>query len=134
MCGAILPLPQYTFMAWCLVKAQGQLYFYFSTYSSTGTLLLPLPPHNSHTNIFFNTSKNSISLNFLTETERCFWSVIQRRQRPLEWICRWRVFENRMMKEVFGTIRDELKSHNEGLRNLHSLTNIVGAIKSMRMR
>jgi len=26
-CGAIHPLPQYAFMAWCLVKAQGQLYF-----------------------------------------------------------------------------------------------------------
>jgi len=28
MSGAILSLPQYAFMAWCLVKAQGQLYFY----------------------------------------------------------------------------------------------------------
>jgi len=31
MPGAIPPLPQYTFMAWCLVKAEGHLY------------LLPLP-------------------------------------------------------------------------------------------
>jgi len=29
MSGAIHPLPQYAFMAWCLVKAQGQLYLYF---------------------------------------------------------------------------------------------------------
>jgi hypothetical protein len=28
MIGAIPPLPQYTFMAWCLVKAQWQLYLY----------------------------------------------------------------------------------------------------------
>jgi hypothetical protein len=28
MCGAIPPLPQYAFMAWCLVKAQGQFYLY----------------------------------------------------------------------------------------------------------
>jgi hypothetical protein len=28
MRGAILPLPQYAFMAWCSVEAQGQLYFY----------------------------------------------------------------------------------------------------------
>jgi hypothetical protein len=28
MNGAIPPLPQYAFMAWCLVKAQGQLYLY----------------------------------------------------------------------------------------------------------
>jgi hypothetical protein len=30
MSGAIPPLPQYAFMAWCSVKAQGQLYLYFS--------------------------------------------------------------------------------------------------------
>jgi hypothetical protein len=28
MRGAISPLPQYTFMAWCSVKAQGQFYLY----------------------------------------------------------------------------------------------------------
>jgi hypothetical protein len=28
MSGAISPLSQYAFMAWCLVKAQGQLYLY----------------------------------------------------------------------------------------------------------
>jgi len=28
MSGAIPPLPQYVFMAWCSVKAQGQLYLY----------------------------------------------------------------------------------------------------------
>jgi hypothetical protein len=28
MLGAIPSLPQYPFMAWCAVKAQGQLYFY----------------------------------------------------------------------------------------------------------
>jgi len=34
MSGAIPPLPQYAFMMWCSVKAQGQLY------------LLPLPLRN----------------------------------------------------------------------------------------
>jgi len=28
MNGAISPLPQYAFMAWCWVKTQGQLYLY----------------------------------------------------------------------------------------------------------
>jgi hypothetical protein len=37
MSGAIPPLPQYAFMAWCLAKAQGQLY------------LLPLPYHRVQT-------------------------------------------------------------------------------------
>jgi hypothetical protein len=30
MGGAIPPLTQYAFMAWCLVKAQGQLYLYLT--------------------------------------------------------------------------------------------------------
>jgi hypothetical protein len=30
MRGAIPPPPQYAVMAWCLVKAQGQLYIYFA--------------------------------------------------------------------------------------------------------
>jgi hypothetical protein len=29
MSGAIPPLPQYAFMAWCSVKAQGQLYLLY---------------------------------------------------------------------------------------------------------
>jgi hypothetical protein len=29
MSGAILPFPQYALMAWCSVKAQGQLYLTF---------------------------------------------------------------------------------------------------------
>jgi len=28
MSGAIPPLPQYAFVAWCLLKAQGELYTY----------------------------------------------------------------------------------------------------------
>jgi len=28
MSGAVHPLTQYVFMAWCLVKAQGELYLY----------------------------------------------------------------------------------------------------------
>jgi hypothetical protein len=37
MSGAIFPLPQFAFMAWCLVKAQGQLYL------SSFLLLLGVP-------------------------------------------------------------------------------------------
>jgi len=32
MCEAIPPLPQYAFVAWCSVKAQGQLYLYLVLY------------------------------------------------------------------------------------------------------
>jgi len=44
MCGAIPPLPQYAFKAWCSVKAQGQLY------------LLPLPLPHGHIPIHVNES------------------------------------------------------------------------------
>jgi len=34
MYGAICPLPQYVFMAWCSVKTQGQLYIYLTIHGS----------------------------------------------------------------------------------------------------
>jgi hypothetical protein len=42
MSVAVPPLPQYDFMAWCLVKAQGQLYlftFYSNNFTFTFTSL-----------------------------------------------------------------------------------------------
>jgi hypothetical protein len=36
MSGAIPTLPQYAFMAWCSVKAQGQLYIYLYLYTPLG--------------------------------------------------------------------------------------------------
>jgi hypothetical protein len=51
MSGAILPLPQYAFMAWCSVKVQGQLY---------STLLLykyhMIKTHDLKTSSFLNCS------------------------------------------------------------------------------
>jgi len=49
------------------------------------------------------------------------------------------VFENRVLRRVFGPKRDELtgewrKLHNEELRGLYSLPNIVRVVKSRRMR
>jgi len=42
MRGAILPPPQYAFMAWRLVKAQGQLYLYLYLFLY-GEILAPRP-------------------------------------------------------------------------------------------
>ena len=52
---------------------------------------------------------------------------------------RLRVFENRVLRRVFGPKRDEVteewrKLHNEELRDLYSLPNIVRVVKSRRMR
>jgi len=49
------------------------------------------------------------------------------------------VFENRVLRRVFGPKRDEVtgewrKLHNEELRDLYSLPNIVRMVKSRRMR
>ena len=52
---------------------------------------------------------------------------------------RLRVFENRVLRKVFGPKRDEVtgegrKLHNEDLNDLYSLSNIVRVVKSRRMR
>jgi hypothetical protein len=49
------------------------------------------------------------------------------------------VFENRVLKRIFGPRRDEVmgkwrKLHNEELHNLYSSPNIIRMIKSRRMR
>ena len=49
------------------------------------------------------------------------------------------MFENRVLRRVFGPKRDEVtgecrKLHDEELNDLHSLPNIVRVVKSRRMR
>jgi hypothetical protein len=49
------------------------------------------------------------------------------------------VFENRVLKKIFGPKRDDVSGelrrlHNEELNNLYSSPNIIQVIKSRRMR
>ena len=61
------------------------------------------------------------------------WSLTLREERRL------RVFENMVLRRVFGPKRDEVtgefrKLHNEELSDLYPLPNIVRVVKSRRMR
>jgi hypothetical protein len=52
---------------------------------------------------------------------------------------RLRVFENRVLRRVFGPKRDEVKRewrklHSEELNDLYSLLSIVRVVKSRRMK
>ena len=61
------------------------------------------------------------------------WSLTSREERRL------RVFENRVLRKVFGPKRDEVtgewrKLHNDEPNDQYSLPNIVRVVKSRRMR
>jgi hypothetical protein len=61
------------------------------------------------------------------------WSPTLREEHKL-----W-VFENRVLRRIFGPKRDRVtggwrKLHNEELHNLYSSSSIIGIIKSKRMR
>jgi hypothetical protein len=61
------------------------------------------------------------------------WSLTLREEHDL------RVFENRVLRRIFGPKRDEVSGgwrilHNEEFRNSYSSPSIIRMIKSMRMR
>jgi hypothetical protein len=61
------------------------------------------------------------------------WSLTLREEHRL------RVFENRVLRGIFGSRRDEVtgewrKLHNQELRDLYSSPSIIRIIKSRRMR
>jgi hypothetical protein len=61
------------------------------------------------------------------------WSLTLRQEHRL------RVFENRVLRRIFGPMRDDVtgdwrKLHNEELHNLYSSPNVIRIIKTKRMR
>jgi hypothetical protein len=60
------------------------------------------------------------------------WSLTLRKEHRL------RIFENRVLRRIFGPKREEdgscRKLHNDELHGLYSSLNIVRVIKSMRIR
>ena len=74
------------------------------------------------------------NINFLVVLYGCeTWSLILREERRL------RVFENRVLRRIFRSRRDEVtgewrKLHNEELNDLYCSPNIVRVIKWRRMR
>ena len=60
------------------------------------------------------------------------WSLTLKEKRRL------RVFENEVLRKIFGPKRDEIgelrQLHNEELNDLYSSPNIIWVIKSRRMR
>jgi hypothetical protein len=65
--------------------------------------------------------------------------ISPRRTPPLSDESRPRVFENRVLRRVFGSKRDEVtveggKLHKEEVNDLYSLPNTVRVVKSRRMR
>jgi hypothetical protein len=53
--------------------------------------------------------------------------------------CRLRVFENKVLRSIFGLKRDDItgegrRLHNEELNDLYSSPNCIRVIKSRRMR
>jgi hypothetical protein len=56
------------------------------------------------------------------------WSLTLREDRRL------RVFENRVLRRIFGPKRDEITREWRGLHDLYTSPNIVRVIKSRRMR
>jgi hypothetical protein len=62
-----------------------------------------------------------------------YWSLTLREE------CRLRVFENKVLRRVFGPKRAEVtgewgRLHNKELYALYSSTNVIRVIKSRRMR
>ena len=100
-------------------------------------------------NVCYHSAQNILSCSFLSKniTIKIYrriilpvilfgcetWSLKQREKH------KWRVFENRVLRKIFGPNRDEVtgvlrRLHNEEIYDLYSSPNIIRLIKSRRTR
>jgi Leucine-rich repeat (LRR) protein len=100
-----------------------------------GECLLPFGPVSSRL-LSRNTKDKYIKKNITLPVLLCgcvTWSLTSRKEHKL------RVFENRVLRRIFGPKRKEVtgewrKLHNEELHILYSSQNIIRQIKSRRIR
>jgi hypothetical protein len=67
MSGTIPPLPQYVFMAWCLVKAQGQLCLHFISFTD---LTLYRNVDHSYLSLYLG------NVHYIENVQSKFWFII----------------------------------------------------------
>ena len=87
----------------------------------------------NHRTTCFGLNRPSTDINYVLCNICVQYTLTLREERRL------RVFENRVLRRVFGPKSDEVtgewrKLHNEELSNMYSLPNIVRVVKSRRMR
>jgi hypothetical protein len=89
MSGAIPPLPQYAFMGWCWIKAQGQLYLYLSQafiYETDRIIIAKLLCYETNSIVSTMQQKCITSLHILNEKTYLEGRTVLKWSFDLKWV------------------------------------------------